>query len=118
MRQIVCKFADERQFFRHLLRSTPRARQWDGLRFLAGFEAEAGERIRVTLYVANRGERYTLEMTVTGCRPSASQRAGVASPLYHLEATVYPDDNVWLEMFASKIATMARLQDARAMHAA
>ncbi|MBA2663519.1 MAG: hypothetical protein H0U74_14620 [Bradymonadaceae bacterium] len=116
MRQIVCKFADERQFFHHLRRSSFRARKHDALCFLGDFDALPGEHVRVCVQVANCNQRYELNMTITTCRQSNAQNIPSAGKLYRYQATVAPEDAIWLQMFASKLSTLSRV-DSHAMAA-
>jgi hypothetical protein len=115
MRHIVCRFKDEAHFFRHLSRSTLRGSK-DTLAFLGDFEAESGDEVRLTLVVSNQSERYDVTMTVINRRASTVGQAG--SAMWRYQAVVTERDRVWLEMFSSKLATMQRMQESRALFAA
>ncbi|MFU8805591.1 MAG: hypothetical protein ACNA8W_17390 [Bradymonadaceae bacterium] len=115
MRHIVCRFKDEAHFFRHLTRSTLRGPR-DTLAFLGDFQATAGDEVRLTLVISNHAERYDVIMKVTNQRPSALGEAG--ADMWRYQAVVTERDSVWLKMFASKLTTMQRMQESRALFAA
>lgn len=118
MRHIVCRFKDEAHFFRHLSRSALAGRHGpkDTIAFLGNFDAEAGTDVRLTIVVANRDERYDVTMKVHGRRPmrchmpaDVFSTPGVHETMWRYEAVVKAEDAVWLEMFASKLAMIQRI---------
>lgn len=113
MRTIICRFADEGDFFRHL-RAGKRA-EGDGVGFslLGNYEVEVGEPVEVVGIVSSVRERCKWRVEVIERRPvavDASTDARRPARRWNYRCRVHPGDRPWVEMFVEKLRTMRRVR--------
>lgn len=111
MRRVVCRFDDESEFLRQFWWTRAESPRAD-FAFVGQFRLEPGEEIRLTTMVSRTREQIDLRMKVVDTRPMASDEESSAPRLYRHRATVADADAVWLEMFAKKLNTLRRMDQA------
>jgi hypothetical protein len=111
MRRVVCRFEDESEFLRQFWWTRAGSPQAD-FAFVGGFQLEPGEEIRLTTMVSRTREQIDLRMRVLDATPMVIDDESGAPRLYRHRARVTDEDAVWLEMFAKKLNTLRRIDQA------
>lgn len=107
MRRIICRFEDDTEFLRHLQRPPLSSDEPPSLSFLARFGLKIGEVVRVSIIIADPGERHDLHMRVADRHPTLHRADG--NTRFSYRATATEGDAPWLEMLAQKFDTARRM---------
>lgn len=115
MRTVICRFADETDFFRHLRAGT---QAWGEANFslLGAYDLTEGDEVEVVALVSSVRERCRLRVSVVDRRTVALDatdiaRGGARRFCYRCE--VCDEDEPWLAMFVKKLRTLRRVQPER-----
>jgi hypothetical protein len=111
MKRVVCRFEDESEFLRQFWWTRAGSTRAD-FSFVGEFELAPGEQIRLTTLVSRTREQIDLQMRVLDAAPMAIDQDSGAPRLYRHRARVADEDAVWLEMFAKKLNTLRRMDQA------
>lgn len=115
MRTVICRFADETDFFRHL-RAGKQAWGEANFSLLGAYDLAGDEPVEVVALVSNVRERCRLRVRVIERRVvavDATQTPRGTSRRYCYRCQVLDDDEPWLEMFVKKLRTLRRVQPER-----
>lgn len=115
MRTIICRFADETDFFRHMRAGT---QAWGEANFslLGAYDLSAGEAVEIVVLVSSVRQRCRLRVEVVERRAvavDASDAGRGTAKRYCYRCEVCADDEPWLEMFVKKLRTMRRVYPGR-----
>ncbi len=106
MRTIICRFHNEAHLREHLVWGASTFDPPQFLSFLGGFEADPEEVLRVVLIEQESDTQCSVRVHV------GSSLAHNTEALWSYLGRIEDEDRVWLEMFLSKVRTLARFQAA------
>lgn len=115
MRTIICRFADELDFFRHL-RAGKQAWGESNFSLLGAYDLREGEVVEIVALVSSVRERCRFRVEVADRRAVAVDASGAprgTACRYCYRSEVLDEDEVWLEMFVQKLRTLRRVQPER-----
>ncbi len=115
MRTVICRFADETDFFRHL-RAGKQAWGEANFSLLGAYDIEIGQQVEVVALVSSVRERCRLGVTVVERRAVAVDQTGAprgTALRYCYHCAVSADDEPWLQMFVEKLRTLRRVRPHR-----
>jgi hypothetical protein len=115
MRTIICRFADESDFFRHL-RAGKQAWGESNFSLLGAYDLREGEAVEIVALVSSVRERCRFRVEVADQRAVAVDTSGAprgTARRFCYRCEILDEDEVWLEMFVQKLQTLRRVQPQR-----
>lgn len=115
MRTIICRFADELDFFRHL-RAGKQAWGESNFSLLGAYDLREGEVVEIVALVSSLRERCRLRVKIADRRAVAVDTSDAprgTARRYCYRCEVDGEDEVWLDMFVQKLRTLRRVQPER-----
>ena len=106
-RHIICRFDDGDTFLSHFQGTVAPMGSPPHLQFQGDFGVPCGEVIRVSIIIADPGERHDLHLRVTQRTPKFSE--GTADIRWRYRAVTTEADAPWLRMLLEKYATRRRM---------
>jgi hypothetical protein len=115
MRTVICRFADETDFFRHL-RAGKQAWGEANFSLLGAYDLGEDEEVEVVALVSSVRERCRLRVRVADRRTVGLDSADIArgtARRFCYRCEVCAEDEPWLDMFVKKLRTLRRVQPQR-----